>query len=75
MTNNNKDNTWKTVKTNRGDNVTNKDNNRRFNSINTKNKCQPTFIHENEVTELHINNGMNNDVKEYRNTFNNSITV
>ena len=31
------------------------------------------FIHENEVTEPHINNRMNNDVNKYKNAFNNNI--
>ena len=39
------------VKANRGNNVSNNGNNRRFNSIDVRNKHQPIFIHENEVTE------------------------
>ena len=61
--NNNIDNTWKTVKAN----------NRGFNSIDIRNKYQPIFIHENEVTESRINNMMNEDVNEYRNAFKNNI--
>ena len=71
--NNNIDNSWKTVKANHGTNVDNKDNNRRFNSIDVRNKLQPLFIHENEVTEPHVNNRLNNDANEYVNTFNNNI--
>ena len=47
--------------------------NRRFNSIDGSNKYQPIFIHEIKVTELRNNFRMNNDVKEYKNAFNNNI--
>ena len=70
---NNIDNTWKTVQVNRSNNVNNKDKNRRHNSIDVRNKSQPIFIHENEVTEPLINNRMNNDVNEYKNA--NDITM
>ena len=61
------------VKTSWNNTVNNKINNRRFNSTDVSNKYQPTSIHENEVTEPHINNRMNNDVNKYKNTFNSSI--
>ena len=32
-----------------------------------------SFIHENEVTESHINNQMNNDVNKFKNAFNSNI--
>ena len=48
-------------------------NNRRFNSIDVRNKYQPIFIHETEVTESRINNRMNNDVNKFKNAFNNNI--
>ena len=67
IANNNIDNTWKTVQVNRGNNVDNKDNNKRLNSIDVRNKSQPIFIHENEVIEPLINNRMNNVVNEYKN--------
>ena len=74
IANNNIDDTWKTVKANRSNNVNNKvNNNRKFNSLDVSNKYQPIFIHENEVTEPYINNRMNNDVDEYKNAFNNNI--
>ena len=62
VSNNNIDNTWKTVKTSRNNTVNNKVNNRRFNSIDVSNKYHPISIHENEVTEPRINNRMNNNV-------------
>ena len=49
--NSNIDHTQNMVKANRGNNVSNNGNNRRFNSIDVRNKHQPIFIHENEVTE------------------------
>ena len=67
ISNNNIDNTWKTVKTGRNNSVNNKVNNRRFNSINVSNKYYPISIHENEVTEPRINNRMNNDIEKYKN--------
>ena len=73
ITNNNMDNTWKTVKANLGNKVNNKDINGRFNFIDSRNKYQPTFIHENELTEPHINNRVNNDFNKYKNAFNNNI--
>ena len=62
VSNNNIDNTWKTVKTSRNNTVNNKVNNRRFNSIDDSNKYHPISIHENEVTEPRTNNRMNNNV-------------
>ena len=59
MSNNNIDNTWKTVKTSRNNTVNNKVNNRRFNSIDDSNKYHSISIHENEVTEPRINNRTN----------------
>ena len=59
VSNNNIDNTWKTVKTSRNNTVNNKVNNRRFNSIDGSNKYHPISIHENEVTEPRINNRTN----------------
>ena len=41
-----------TVKANRDNNFNNKDNKKRFNSIDGRNKYQPAFIHENEITKL-----------------------
>ena len=73
VSNNNIDNTWKTVKTSRNNTVNNKVNNRRFNSIDVSNKYHPISIHENEVTEPRINNRMNNNVDKYKNTFNSNI--
>ena len=75
IANNNIDNTWKTVKANRDNDVNNEDNNRRFNSIDVRNKYQPIFIHENELTEPYISNRMNNNVNECKNAFNNSWHV
>ena len=44
IANNYIDNTWKTVnKANQGNNVNNKDSNRRFNSIDVRNKYQPSL--------------------------------
>ena len=65
--NNNIDNTWKTVKTSRSNTVNNKVSNKRFTSIDVSNKYQPVSIHENEVTEPRINNRMNNDIEKYKN--------
>ena len=65
--NNNIDNTWKTVKTSRSNTVNNKVSNKRFISIDVSNKYQPVSIHENEVTEPRINNRMNNDIEKYKN--------
>ena len=73
VSNNNIDNTWKTVKTSRNNTVNNKVNNRRFNSIDVSNKYQPICNHKNEVTEPRVNNRMNNDVDKYKDTFNNNI--
>ena len=73
VSNNNIDNTWKTVKTSQYNTVNNKVNNRRFNSIDVSNKYHPISIHENEVTEPRINNRMNNNVDKYKNTFNSNI--
>ena len=61
------------VKTRRNNIVNNKVNNRRFNSTDVSNKYHPISIHENQVTEPHINNRMNNDVDKYKNTFNSNI--
>ena len=61
------------VQDNRGNNVNNNGNNRRFNPIDVRKKYQPIFIHENEVTEAHINNRMSKYVNEYKNVFNNDI--
>ena len=41
--------------------------------ISVSNKYHPIFIHENEVTEPHINNSVNNDVDKYKDTFNNNM--
>ena len=73
IANNDIDDTWKTVKTNRSNNVNKKVNNRIFNSVDVSSKYQPIFIHENEVTEPHINNRMNTDGDEYKNAFNSNI--
>ena len=73
VSNNNIDNTWKTVKTSRNNTVNNKVNNRRFNSIDVCDRYRPIFIHENEVTEPGINNRMNKDVDKYKNAFNSNI--
>ena len=73
VSNDNIDNTWKTVKTSRNNTVNNKVNNRRFNFIDVSNKYHPIYIHENEITEPRINNRMNNDVDKYKNTFNSNI--
>ena len=73
VSNNNIDNTWKTVKTSQYNTVNNKVNNRRFNSIDVSNKYHPISIHENEVTEPRINNRMNSNVDKYKNTFNSNI--
>ena len=48
-------------------------NNREFNPISVKNKYQPIFIDENEVTEPHIDDEINNDVNQ--NNINNNVTV
>ena len=73
IANNDIDDAWKTVKTNRSNNVNKKVNNRIFNSVDVSSKYQPIFIHENEVTEPHINNRMNTDGDEYKNAFNSNI--
>ena len=73
VSNNNIDDTWKTVKTSRNNTVNNKGNNTRFNSIDVSNKYQPIFIYENKVTKPCINNRMNNDVHKYKNAFNSNI--
>ena len=76
---NNTNNTWKTVKTNRVNSVDNKGTNREFNSISVKNKYQPIFIGENEVTEPHIDDEINNDVNQnsivHNSNINNNVTV
>ena len=76
---NNANNTWKTVKTNRVNSVDNKGTNREFNSISVKNKYQPIFIGENEVTEPHIDDEINNDVNQNsivnNSNINNNVTV
>ena len=69
----NTNNTWKVVKTNRVNSVDNKGNNREFNPISVKNKYQPIFIGENEVTEPHIDDKINNDVNQNNNAYNNNI--
>ena len=68
-------NIWKTVKAQRSNDVSDKDNNRRYNSINVRNKYQPIFTQENEVTEPRINNRMDKDVNKYKNVFNNNIDI
>ena len=73
VSNNNIDNTWKTVKTSRNNTVNSKVNNRRFNSTDVSNKYQPVSIHENEVTEPRINNRMNNDISKYKSEFTSNI--
>ena len=73
VSNDNIDDTWKTVKTSRNNTFNNKVKNRRFNSIDVCNKYRPIFIHENEVTDPGINNRMNNDVDKYKNAFNSNI--
>ena len=73
IANNNVDDTWKTAKANQSNNVNNKVNNKIFNSIDVSSNYQPIFMHENKVTEPHINNRMNNDVGKYKNAFNNNI--
>ena len=69
----NTNNTWKAVKTNRVNSVDNKGNNREFNPISVKNKYQPIFIGENEVTEPHIDDEINNDVNQNNNAYNSNI--
>ena len=69
----NTNNTWKAVKTNRVNNFDNKGNNREFNPISVKNKYQPNFIGENEVTEPHIDDEINDDVNQNNNVYNNNI--
>ena len=75
----NTNNTWKTVKTNRVNSINNKGNNRKFNSISVKNKYQLIFIGENEVTEPHIDDEINNDVSQnsyaHNSNINNNVTV
>ena len=73
VSNNNIDNTWKTVKTSRNNTVNNKVNNRRFSSIDVSNKYHPISFNKNEVTEPRINNRMNKDVGKYKNTFNSNM--
>ena len=70
ISNDNIDDTWKTVKTSRSNTANKRVNNRRFNSIDVSNKYQPVFIHKNEVTEFRINNRMKKDVDKYKNAFN-----
>ena len=59
----------------RSNDVSDKDNNRRYNSINVRNKYQPIFTQENEVTESRINNRMDKDANKYKNVFNNNIDI
>ena len=70
ISNDNIDDTWKTVKTSRNNTVNKRVNNKRFDSIGVSNKYQPVFIHKNEVTEPRINNRMKKDVDKYKNAFN-----
>ena len=69
----NTNNTWKAVKTNRVNSVDNKGNNKEFNPISVKNKYQPIFIGEKEVTEPHIDDEINNDVNQNNNAYNSNI--
>ena len=73
VSNNNIDNTWKTVKTSRNNTVNSRVSNKRFNSIGVSNKYQPISIHKSEVTEPRINNRINNDSDKYKNAFNSNI--